>query len=446
MAEAGRPLFPLSAARLFLALLVLPTLNGACARRDPDLELHRGRNAVALDRDDWARIHFARDLEEHPSRVESLRALGISWLSGYQRSLSIGIDAYRRYLERRPDDIEIRQRLVAALLLAGEWQAARGALGSLDESPASQRLRARAWLDSDPGAAWRAIEVALETEPSTRETEAVAARVYETLGDRQAALAHGLAALRLDPLDFETRYLVARLYAAQGARALADESLRLYRLASQVRHDGTMAPLSPAAELEILAQLAAAGAEDNPLFRRLRAEDRFRTGRFDAAVADVTWLRSRPDASLSDLLEFARWADNAGLRSVALDLLTQAAGQAPNDRGVLSSLAILDLRAGHLDAARDRVSRCLEEDPYHAPCHLLFARIALAAGQEEVALDHFSRAVDLAPWQADWRLEWAKALLAAGHGDAVRRAVDEAPETSPALEALAARYATPSTD
>lgn len=434
---------PRGAKGLWVAGLVL--LLTACGEmepeKEPDLDLWRARNAEAEGRQDWARIHYQRDFERHPDRISSLRAAAMSWLSGYQQSLGEGAGMLRQYLEIVGSDPEAEERLVSTLLLLGEWEEARTRAARLTDSPSGLLLQARAWLEVEPARAEAAVEQLLSIDAEFPRAHALAARLAQDSGDLQRAVEHARRAVIGDPLDLETFYLLGRLERLLGNGPAAREALEIHQQIRRLLADGTMAPLGPELELEILEDLQQRVPAVSFRFRKLRVEKLMAMHRLAEAGDEVRALAADSEAGLTVVLELAKLAGEAGRRSLARELFEQVLEMDSTNPGALASLAILDLEAGALDSARRRLREGLQAHPNFARLHYLLGRVELAEDHREEALGRWRTAVWLAPWQWAWRVALGEMLLSTGDLDEVRRLLAEAPEKTAGLEAFRQRHA-----
>ncbi len=429
-------------ARCLLALGLLLAVN-ACHPGDAksELDLARAENALLEERHDWARIYLARDVERHPDHLDSLRRLGLAWSSGYQQSLTEAAATFERYLEHEPDDQEILLRLIDTQQLIGQWEQARPWIDHLDDSAAANLTRARLLAEIEPDAARPAIERALALDPSTPGVQALAAELFARDGDSAAALELAGEAVASNPFDYQSWYLLARLRRGNGDSEGVRQALEIQAQVRRLQEDGTMGTVADSEKLKILDQIepwvAPAGRYR---FEHRRAELLFATGQTSAAVSLVKRLLDEPQVDLTDRLHFAKWAEEAGRRSLARRLFDDILAENPDHRGALSSVAILRLQSGDLAAARSLVEEGLEQYPNYARLHFLTGRIEVAESHEPAALAAYRRAIELAPWESGWRLALAELLRRQGDLDSVRQLLDEDPESNPQIEAFRDRW------
>ena len=406
--------------------LVISCSSGA--PESENLDRWRGENAVAQGRFDWARQYFARDVEKHPEYLPSLRQQGLSWLSGYQQSLSTGVDLLQRYLERQGDDEEVEQRLVSTLLLLGDREAAKQLLEGLEPTAAGWRLRAEVILEEDPSRAAEAIERALELAPEDASAHATAAKVYAQLEDGDNVLRHALRTVQLDPFNFSAFYLLGRWTQRAGDITEARHWLEVHQQVRRLQADGTMAPLESAAALELMRELEPELPAVTFGWRKRRLELLYEIGDLAAAQNLLEELAEAPEASVDDWLTMAIWTGEAGRRDAARRLFERVLEQQPGHPGATASLALLALEEGDLTGAEGLVDSGFAARPHFARLHYVAGRLAIARDQGEEAREQFAHAVRLAPWEWQWRIAYCDLLRTLGDEDTLAEVLAAAPE------------------
>jgi tetratricopeptide (TPR) repeat protein len=137
-------------------------------------------------------------------------------------------------------------------------------------------------------------------------------------------------------------------------------------------------------------------------------------------------------ADLPSLLDAAAAAFRAGRPGEAAQLYRKAERVAPGDPRAAYSLAVIDLQAGRLVRARERLEQVVAVDPgLHAAWHNLGAASQQLRDWRRAA-DAYGRAVELQPQAAESRHGLATALAALGRMDealAHHRRLAEAPAT-----------------
>ncbi len=412
-------------------------------REDPDLEFHRGLNALDEGRSDQARIHFAKHLEQHPEQPQTWRLAGIAWLSGTLQSATRAADYWRRYLELRPDDVEVALGLTRALQFLGEWDQARAWCARLDDSADSQAQRARVLLDSDPRLAERAIAAAIDAEGDNPRHHATAAEVYQALDDLERARDHAARAIRLDPLDLRSTYLAARLHQRLDNPADAAELFATHQLLGRMTGAGSTRQPEAAAALRLLRELEPrVNAQALPLrFEKLRLL--VAGGRHGEARAVLGGLAASEPMAPALRLELVGLADQLGELAAARNLLEGVLADAPagdegadhggNRREALYGLALLARREGDPARARELAEDALEQFPNAARFHHLLGRLELTAGKATAA-GRFEQALELAPWNAECRIDLANMWLSEGRLEEVSALLQQAPGPDPAID------------
>lgn len=404
------------------------------------LDRWRGENAVAQGRYDWARQYFARDVERHPDHLPSLRQEGLSWLSGYQQSLSTGAELLARYLERQGDDQAIVQRLVQVLLMLGNDDALERWVTSLDDSAGGHRLRAEVYLRQDPQQAVQSIDAALALAPDDAAVQSAAARIFEHLEDGPRVLVHARRALELDPFDFRVVYLLGRWTQRLGDRREARRWLELHQGLRRLQHDGTMAPLPPEEALHLMDALEEQLPALPFVWHKRRLQLYFEGADLAGAQSLLNDVAEAPQATVHDWVEMATWAGEAGRRGLAEDLFARAL-QADGERvGALASLALLSLEQGDPQRAAELLEDGLESRPKMARLHFLAGRVAVQQDQADLARQHFEEALRLAPWEWPWRVALCDLLLALGDRAAFDEVLETAPEETPGWLAYRQRH------
>ena len=391
-----------------------------------------------MARYDWARFYFEADLERHPNRPESWRDLGLGWLSGYEGSLTRGIDALERYLALVPDDPEIRQRLARAHLQIGDTEAAQRALGDLG----APLLRARILLPSSPEQAREAILQALTPQalaetPDDFETHLRAAEIFENLGQNEEALAQAQRAAAVDPLSAELFYLQARVLRRLGRVAEANEALALYEILRQLPAPGVTA--TPRQELALLRQLEPRLPSKPPVFHRRLARLLLENGDFGALAPLIPAIAE--DTNADAILVLAQTAHTQGQTTTARTLYERALVLEPDHPKALAQKALLAYETHAYEEAEQLLNRAMALDPWSAPLHHTNGLLALARDDQETAAVSLRTAVDLVPWLARYRLTLADVLLSQGERAAVERLLGETPAEDPEIDRYREKHA-----
>ncbi len=421
-----------------VALLLLAGCAGA-PPAIPDLALERGRNALDMGRYDWARRYFQQDLESNPGRPESLRGLGLGWVSGFEGSLTRGIEAFSSYLEQLPDDTEVRLSLARSWLRLSQPERVLEVLADAGDSAAACELRAQALQDADPQEAERQAALALELEPETYSVLLLAARLADDRDDTELALERAQAAARIDPTRPDIFYLLARIRRSLGDEDGARRDLDTYQQLRRLPARNRPSKLSPYEELQALRDLAPRlEATARPLRQRL-ARLMLITGDPDTKAA-ISELKNDRRADGLTLLELAGEAHSRGRVALARDLYQRTLELDPRIKSARSQLARLEHETGDRDLARQLLAEGLETDPYYAPYHFVSGLIALSEESEPGVPEGFETALELMPWHVPYRLAMADVYLAAGQREDLRRVLEEAPAEDPAIAQYRRRH------
>lgn len=420
--------------RALMPLLGL-VLTAACgAGNAPELDRLRGLAAVDQGRHDLARQYFAADFERHPDRVESLRDGAIAWTQGYQRSRSEARRLLTLYLERAPEDVDARQRLVVELLADADPEAARVA-AALDRSPRSDLLRALTAEHHDPAAAESWLEEALGATPDVAGGWALGARLAEARGDHQLAAERARAALATQPFDYRSAYLLARVERRRGDAAAAARALALHEALAELEADGTRPRPAPEQELALLERVRDELGDRAVVLRLRLAQALLALGRRIDAEEVAATLVEDPEIDAVDLLRLATVADDAGARALTRRLVETALARSPGSPGAVASLAVLEWREGRPAKALELARGGLAAHPHFARLRYLEGVARRDLGDGEGAVASLGEAVRLAPWEWAWRGDLALALTAAGRQSEARQLIADAPESPPGWRA-----------
>ncbi len=420
------------ALRLILAF-ALSALSIACAEPaiEDDLDLLRGRNAQLLSRHDWARTYFAQDLERNPQRQESMRGMGIGWISGFDGSMTKAIDAFETYLKKTPGDADIRIRLARTLLLAGDDGRATAVLGELPPSAEVEVLVAKSNLSQSPRVALSRLEKVLQSDPNNLEANDLASRAYERLNEPELALDALERAQELSPLDPKRFYTAAQILYRLGRDSEAAEALATYRLVNQLPKPGM--PTSPAEELRVLIQIQDHLGTTSPVLQRRLARTHLEVGDIQGARPLIAAVLNN-DPSVEFIVGLGQVAHTQGSEAVARDLYDAALAREPSHLQALSSRARLASELGENAIAEAMLQRGFEVEPHFAPLHFVAGMLSLSNNNDDEARSQFERAVELVPWLPRYRLTLADLYLANGEFEAATELLRQAPEDAQIAE------------
>lgn len=427
-------------ARVLFMWIVCPCL--ACAPKvDSDLSYHRGLNAQALGQHDWARHYFAQDLEQHPDRLESLRQMGIGWISGHEGSLSHGVEAFERYLEQDPDDSQVRLHLARSLFRLRRLPEALEALAPLTAGVQEQPLdfeqvylRSQILLELKPDEALNTIQAALALRPDSYAARLQAAKVHQRLGHLEQAVAMAKIAIALDPLQADAYVLAANLFRRLGDEAAATETLKKHGQVRQLPSPGKRHQLSPRQELMLLHALEEDLDEAPDSFQQRLALAQIAAGQADEAWP---WIEDRiADAGtpISQLADLGQAAREAGQGDRSRQIFERVLERQPDHPGAYTQLIMIHLDLHEFETAQNYSQRALALAPHHGPFHFATGRLHLRAGREVQAEGAMKRAVELVPWFAPYRTALIDVVLARGDRQAALDLLADAPASDPLLD------------
>ncbi len=411
-----------------------------CRPQPDDLSLLRARNAMAQDRADWARTYFAEYRQRHPDHLESLLGEAVAWSTGYQRSRARTRELLRQYLEVQPRDQEALMRYINELLVVRDQTEAESRLEFLDRSIDSDFLRARVEASPRPGRALELVVSVLDRGPETAAAWALKAELEDRIGQHTLSITSAQKALSLDPFRYSTVYLLARQYRRMGEVQAADSALEMHEIVAALQADGTRKAVGAAEELDLLESLRPFVDAEGGAFRARLVAALFRAGRITEGINEAEREIDERVHTVSELISLAVLADQAGARALARRLFEEIAGRQPDHIGAQASLVMLDLEAGRLDRAETRLLEVHAANPDFARLVYLKGRLALVQGDSDEAVEAFKRALLLAPWEWQWRVALAELHLAREERKALKRVVDEAPETPPGWQEWTARH------
>jgi tetratricopeptide (TPR) repeat protein len=215
---------PLQAERAFLFVL----------DHQPDqVEAHRGLATVYYEQGALSKaIPHAREvgrLDARDGRPHRLLGHIYLHLDRYDAAVDAFQEALRRDLSREFAD-DCRQRLAECFVKRNAYSEALEVLEACSPDPSRARhvaaLRAQCLMRDQPGAAHKLLDQALAADPESSELLVLRARVSWEAQDAGSAAPLLERALKIDPHDYPTRYLLVQVYQALGRTAEADEQRR----------------------------------------------------------------------------------------------------------------------------------------------------------------------------------------------------------------------------
>ena len=435
------------------ALLAL-VLAAACARapEDATLALDRGRNALAEQRFDLARVYFGQVLGRHPSDTAALEGACVAWSSGAQPGLLQTVDTCRRWLDARDalapppkaggaaagnegtvadsawDDSawdDVVTRAVLALARSGDRVQALRMSARVRDPRTQAVLRAELWVEAAPESALEALRPWLSSDDDAH-IHRLAAQASLALGRDVAADGHFQRAREIDPLAARSYYQQSRIAQRAGDKARA--ALERARFAALERYKRVLGPEAPSdvERLRILNSLDRQFPRRHPRVRLARARLELRAGFVDRAVARIKVLDARHQITPEQRLELADLLLAHGRYGLPRAWLEPQLVADPGNRHARTSYAALLIDLHALPAARAVLEEGLTREPFLARYHDLMAR-ALPARDTAAREHQLRRALGLSPWNDDLRQRLAALLTARGRAHEAARLLAAAP-------------------
>ncbi len=417
-----------------IAIACLLILSVCRPPKQQDLNFQRGLNAMAQGRYDWARHYFIEDLRENPERPDSLRALGLAWVAGYEGSLSNGVAVFRQYMALRPDDDQIQIELAKALLRLGQKQEARFLAVAADDSLQSNQLLAEIELQDNSASALKYILRALEIDPDSYRSQLLAAKIYQALAQYETALIHANLAAYADPFPKATFYILSQLHREMGEPEKAEKSLAVYELLDDLPENSMPNRLTLFEELALMNKLKDLLASDSPKFQMTMCRLLWETGQRDEAEHLLDLIESKIDLMPQHWLVFADLAAELGKTQLAIIYYERFAAENTDNGVSLLKRAELATRMGDLVEAKKLLKRGLEQYPNHAPFLYSLGTISLGQNQLEEAEMYLIEALEVAPWQTTYRITLADIYLSDGRLDAFEQLLRQSPSKDKQLE------------
>lgn len=410
----------------------------------PDLSRDRARYALEQGRWDWARVYLTDDLERHPDRAESLLDLATAWFSGHGGGLAKGVPFLEHYLEKKPDDIDARIRLVGTLIRLGRFDEAGRWAEGLGDHIDGRYLEALILAEDDSDQALEVVARVLEDQPGHVRANALAGRLLEATGAIDGAVKACRRALDADPFDVPTRVRLERLLRMAGHDQDAERERRLLDITRRLESSVDAAALSPSEEVALLQRMADLDVGEGEPIQRRRLEALMRSGRVEEALGLFDRLDGSGVLGIEGRLSLAKHLADSGREERARAVYESVLEQDPVNAPAVTSLGVLDLRAGNAAAAGQRMEAALAEDPRHARFHAVLAQARLSEGDEEGAVSHWETALELAPWEDRWRRRLVNLRRARGEDRRAEATLAAAPDaTAPVVRVPAGGGAHP---
>ncbi len=413
-----------SIAAVVIALIPIIDCGGQSGSLIPDLAYHRSRHAMEQGRWDWARVFLEEDLKASPDRLESVWDLGVAWISGHGGGLAHGIPFLERYLEARPDDQVARRRVIATMIRLGRFERGNVLANGLDDHPEAHYLRALLLADTEPQSALDHVRTFLETSTEHALAHALAARLFEDLGDTEAAKDSCRRSIAIDPFKSKVRAQLERLLRTSEHVDEAHKQLRALEIVGRLNQSFGAARLGPVKELDLLRELQVIDAASGFALNRRLAKALLRSGKLEQGLALYETVDRDDRFSVEDRLIFARILVDIGKRQRARELYEEIVIHDVKNHTAQASLAILDNGLGRHQEARRRTETALDSDPWVAVYHAALAQARLLGRDEEGAIRSWQTAVELAPWETSWRRALAEIWLSRGDHERAETVLD----------------------
>lgn len=353
-------------------------------------------------------------LDEMLSRPQEFPGARVNVGDFYRRigDLDRAIQIYRTGAEVDPArSVEYRNRIVETLATQGKQDEAFRMVESIlkEDGENSQALALRGALRLSSGnrneidRAVADLENVLSRMPRNPVLRHNLGEAYLAQGKSDRALIEFQEAIKLRPDYLHPRYGITRAYLAKGDPAKAvnsaeeilerrsnDISARLLRCTAWIAM-GERQQARKSLE-EIVGQLPAA---PEPLYQLARLN--LGEKRFQEAEAQFRRLYERTPPDLRGLLGMADVQFAQGRADSALQLLSGAVREQPDNVALRMALADLDARLRRYDDAASELSILLAKHPLDALLNRALGEAYFRAGKLQQAEKHLKRAVELLP-------------------------------------------------
>jgi tetratricopeptide (TPR) repeat protein len=415
---------------LLLAVVLAATSITLSCAKDPDVAKREfvasGDAFMAANKLPEAIIEYRNAVQQDPGFAEARRKLG----DAYQRvgDRANALAEIVRAADLLPADLDLQVRAGRMLLVAGQYDAARGradkalaqhpthvdllvlranALAGLDEldsavaqveaALAADPTRAVAYttlgavqlVRGAPAEAERAFLKAVEVAPQSVQARLALANFYIAVGHAPNAEREIKHALALDPVHLGASRALAYLYVGSGRGDLAEPYLRTVAEKTP-GPDGTLA-------------LAAYYAS------RKRTDDarKILQALVTAGGAGATAAR----------LQLATLAFGAGKPADATALIDEVLTREPSNTRALTARAELLASSGKLDEALATAQRASESDGRSALAQYALGKVRQLRREDTDALGAFNEALRLNPRLTPAKIDAARLLLSRGQLD-----------------------------
>ncbi len=439
---------------LRLSLLVLG-LGVLVACEDPEAAAERYyQSALTLLEEgdvDRAMVEL-RNVFDNDGQHEAARELYADLLMR-QGSTAEAYSQYLRLVEQNPENGEVRRRLAAMALDAGNWSELErhgGAAIEMDpDLPASQALaiaidyrdamlardepeaaaaaeRARTLLEADPdlivarrilidwmvqnpdpSRALDQIDLALEEQPNSRSLHMTRLSVLGRMDDPQATEAQLKRMYELFPEDEQVAGYLISWYISNEDFDAAEDFLRQQAGPDDAPPEGHMTvvqllgeqqgPEAALAELDRLAQ-ANPDSELGRLYASEAASLRFQLGERDAALAEIQEVIETAQGTerrLDAKMILARMRAAMDQQDMALALVDEVLEEDPRHVSALKIRAAQRIRENAFGEAVADLRSAIDQAPTDADALILLAEAQQKAGNLELAQQQLAQAVEV---------------------------------------------------
>ena len=302
------------------------------------------------------------------------------------------------------------------------------------------RLRGEALVGLFPERARAYLESVTSEAPADHQLASLLARACEQVSDAECVRSSAERAVRLNPLDLPSRYLLQRYWSRVGDPAEAARHAEIHRLALvlAVRDSASSTPIELVRAYKQLEQRLDLRDERS---RVVAIELYLAAGmRREAEQLLSELLAEAPPPSISPL-RLSGYAERSGRIELALELLPRAE-EVGMDNSTRRDVIHREARLRGLrepDLAIELLESSLRRDPHVARHRCLLGDLYLQSDAPEGAATELRRGVDLAPWRSDCRLLLAEVLHSGGRRDEVEELLAGAPRPQE-FEAFRSRY------
>jgi tetratricopeptide (TPR) repeat protein len=333
-----------------------------------------------------------------------------------QRDRAQGEKTLRRFIDQQPDNHALRLALGDLLWQGGADAEALAVYGEVIHRDASgpsgliarDRIAAIYLAQHRPADAEKLLKEVLDKSPHDAEALFMRAQLSLERSDTLTAVADLRTVLRDNPQSVPAQRLLARAYVAQGAFALAEESLRAAldleprQIPLRLEYAQLLMRTGRSAQgIEVLEETVRANPQDSSA-REALVNATLTQRDYVAALAAAKDLETlRPDYAAGPYLEGLALR-GLGRTEEARQALLRALARTPGAIEPLTALAHLEIDQGHGAAAIERVQTAMKAAPADPALVNLLGDIYIAQKDYPRAVQTLQGAIKLAPqwWPA----------------------------------------------